>query len=154
MMMICDAQIRPATCQDLDALAALERGCRLHPWTAGMFREELENRHAHLELLMLDGELAGYICYHLFLGELSVLNLATACAFRRRGVARTLLAHALAACGTGEGVRALLEVRVGNTAARTLYQKCGLRVIGLRKGYYSDGEDALVMAKDLSETVS
>ena len=33
-------------------------------------------------------------------------------------------------------------------------QKCGFRVIGLRKGYYSDGEDALVMAKDWSETVS
>ena len=153
-MTICGAQIRPATCQDLDALAALERDSRLHPWTAGMFREELENPHAHLDLMLLDGELAGYICYHLFLEELSVLNLATACAFRRCGVARTLLAHALATCGSGEGARALLEVRVGNTAARALYHGCGFRVIGLRKGYYSDGEDALVMAKDLSETAS
>ena len=44
------------------------------------------------------------------------------------------------------GVNALtLEVRVSNTAAIKLYENFGLKSVGRRKGYYEDGEDALIM---------
>ena len=42
-----------------------------------------------------------------------------------------------------------LEVRKSNLVAQKLYQKMGFNVLSQRKGYYSDGEDALVMAKEL-----
>jgi ribosomal-protein-alanine N-acetyltransferase len=39
-----------------------------------------------------------------------------------------------------------LEVRMGNQAARALYERFGFAPAGIRKGYYAEvGEDALVM---------
>ena len=40
-----------------------------------------------------------------------------------------------------------LEVRVGNTTAQRFYRRLGYRDIFQIEGYYSNGEDALVMMK-------
>lgn len=42
-----------------------------------------------------------------------------------------------------------LEVRVSNRGAIHLYEKFGMHRVGVRKGYYRDGEDAYVYAKTL-----
>jgi len=42
-----------------------------------------------------------------------------------------------------------LEVRVSNTPAISLYEKLGFRVVGRIPRYYSDGEDAYIMARPL-----
>lgn len=38
-----------------------------------------------------------------------------------------------------------LEVRAGNLAARRLYRHLGFRDLGVRRGYYGPGQDAIVM---------
>jgi len=38
-----------------------------------------------------------------------------------------------------------LEVRVGNRQALTFYKRYGMRIIGKVKGFYKNGEDALVL---------
>jgi len=38
-----------------------------------------------------------------------------------------------------------LEVRVSNERAIALYKKCHFKSVGIRRQYYSDGEDALIM---------
>lgn len=43
-----------------------------------------------------------------------------------------------------------LEVRKSNTHAISLYERSGFGVIGRKIGYYADGEDALVMQKQLT----
>ncbi len=42
-----------------------------------------------------------------------------------------------------------LEVRASNEAALKIYKKFLFKEIGQRKGYYSNGEDALVFLRDL-----
>ena len=44
---------------------------------------------------------------------------------------------------------AWLEVSGGNAAAIKLYQNLGFEEAGTRRGYYSDGSDALIMRKHL-----
>lgn len=39
----------------------------------------------------------------------------------------------------------LLEVRASNSPALALYTSLGFERVGLRKRYYSDGEDAVLM---------
>ena len=140
-------EIRPATVADLPAILAVERSCYDQPWSDRQFRDELVNIYGHIDLLLADGELAGYHCWWLLCGELHVLNLATAPAFRRRGVAAKLLQTALAAAARQGLERALLEVRAGNEPAISLYRRFGFRESGRRRRYYADGEDALLMER-------
>ena len=81
--------------------------------------------------------------------EAELLRVAVDPARRGEGLAKALLAAAEAELAP-LGIRDLhLEVRVSNAAARALYEACGWRASGLRKGYYRDGEDAALYAKRL-----
>ncbi len=93
---------------------------------------------------------AGYLCVWILAEEMHIMNLATHPCYRRMGVARTLLEHAIAHSAK-IGVRnGILEVRSRNTAARCLYDSLGFRAVGIRRGYYTDtGDDALVMVKEI-----
>ncbi len=66
--------------------------------------------------------------------------------FQRRGIGRALL-HA---CEARLGVpRARLTVRISNIAAISLYEKEGYATTEIWSRYYSDGEDGMVMEKNL-----
>lgn len=137
--------IRDMSPADIDQVAAIERLCHSHPWSAELFRRELDNPLATVDLLWFDAQLAGYLCSWLVCGELNILNVATAPAFRRRGVAATLLRHVFER-NRAQGVeRAFLEVRVSNVGAIALYRSFGFRTVSRRQHYYADGEDAVIM---------
>ncbi|NIQ95916.1 MAG: GNAT family N-acetyltransferase, partial [Desulfuromonadales bacterium] len=55
------------------------------------FRAELENPCSHIDLLISDDKIAGYICSWEIAGELEIQNIATGPDFRRRGFAEQLL---------------------------------------------------------------
>ena len=77
--------------------------------------------------------------------EAEILTLAVLPAARRAGLGRALLAAA-AAEAAARGARALfLEVAAGNQPARALYVAAGFVAVGLRRRYYPDGQDALVL---------
>jgi ribosomal-protein-alanine N-acetyltransferase len=139
--------IRPATHADLQTLWAIEQECYAQGWSREQLRLELEQPAGALDLCCVGPRIAGYICYWLIAGELQILNVATASAFRRRGVAALLLEHALSRCASRGLDSAWLEVRAGNTAAIALYQRFGFVVEGRRPAYYRDGEDALLMGR-------
>ena len=48
-------------------------------------------------------------------------------------------------------VSAFLEVRASNCAARALYEKLGFREIYVRRRYYGNGENAVIMRKEYQE---
>jgi len=87
----------------------------------------------------------------LIIDEAHVATIATHPDFRRQGIGRKLLFHALMAA-KAEGARtALLEVRVSNLAAQEMYRKFGFVEVNRRPHYYSDnGEDAILMTADLT----
>lgn len=79
--------------------------------------------------------------------ELHVLNVATAPASRRRGLAARLLDRALAYAAEHHIRILLLEVRRSNEPAIALYRRYGFSIFRVRRGYYADnGEDAIEMA--------
>jgi [ribosomal protein S18]-alanine N-acetyltransferase len=139
--------IRPMTVKNLAAVIELENMAQPRPWSETSFREELNNPFSTVNLLWQGDEVAGYICYHILVKELNILNLVTALPFRRRGVARFLLEAAMSNAFRKKVEKGFLEVREGNLAAISLYASCGFQCLMRRKNYYSDGEDALVMER-------
>ena len=65
---------------------------------------------------------------------------------RRGGGIGRLLVEAVIGEARGTWARTMfLEVRAGNVAARRLYRLLGFRDLGVRRGYYGPGQDAIVM---------
>lgn len=70
-------------------------------------------------------------------------------AFRNKGYAKELLVFSENHLKTLGVEKIFLEVRASNTPARNLYSQNGYSEISIRKKYYSDNEDAVVMAKEI-----
>jgi len=145
-----DLLIRPMLAGDLDRVAALESASHDHPWSMELFRRELANPVARIDLLLTGAVLVGYLCSWLVAGELEIQNVVISVRFRRQGLAERLIGQALTRARAEGAIRALLEVRAGNAPALGLYRKLGFVACGLRRSYYPDGEDAVLMTCDLA----
>lgn len=125
------------------------------PWTLSSFQYEMnENPYANLfGVRLADGPIVGFGCVWVVDQELRINNLAIHPRHRGRGIAGRLL-ESLLQFGASQGcVEATLEVRPTNAAALRIYGRAGFRVVGRRRGYYSDThEDALVMTLSLNPT--
>ena len=142
--------VSPMTEQDLPAVLAIEAASFPVPWTEVMFRAEFGRDFAFCRVIR-DGAIAvAYAIFWVTTDELNLHILAVDPAQRGRGLGVALM-DAMHAEAIRHGARrALLEVRVSNASAIALYARCGYASIGRRRGYYqNDGEDALVMARDL-----
>ena len=99
------------------------------------------------------GTLVGYAGGWVVDGDVQILKVGTDPAWRRRGIARELLAHVAADARNLGAQTVSLEVRAGNEGAQALYKALGLASVGTRPRYYSDREDALIMQGDLAALV-
>lgn len=138
---------------DLDAVMEIERLSFVTPWVRQAFADEIERPWARLEILRdrASGRAIGFCNYWLVADELHILNIAVHPDFRQQGHAATLVNHVLAVGREGKAHVVLLEVRVSNHAARSLYRKFGFREVGMRPKYYADnGEDAVLMDLEMT----
>ncbi len=140
--------VREAIHADIPALCALEAECFSLPWSAAAFEDFFKNGCSRCLVAEMNDSIVGYVGMNLISGEGEITNLAVTESARGRGVA-TRLMDALAKT---EGLcRLMLDVRVSNVPARSLYEKCGFTVDGIRKNFYSHPrEDAVLMSREIT----
>ena len=96
-----------------------------------------------------DGKkLIGAITVSRSFDDADIEGVVTDSEFRKHGVASELIDRAQVELEKLGVKRALLEVRENNIVARSLYKKKGFTELSVRKKYYSDGENAVVMVKE------
>ncbi len=69
--------------------------------------------------------------------------------FRRRGLAKQLMAYAESFVKNKGINKIFLEVRQSNSSAICLYESLGFKKVSVRKNYYSNSENAIVYAKEI-----
>jgi ribosomal-protein-alanine N-acetyltransferase len=144
--------LRAAQPGDVRALALAEVECFSDPWPEAFFVSELF-APARFQRILVDpaGNLVAYLFTAWQYLDLHILKVATLPRHRRRGFGRMLMHiaedHALERAGES----LTLEVRSANIAAISLYETLGYRHAGVRRGYYQDGKDAMVMTKRVEE---
>ena len=139
--------VRPMRPADMDGVMAVEHDSFLTPWSRAAFEEELaQNRLARYIVAEENGIIVGYAGTWLVINEAHVTNVAVSGQRRREGIGRLLMTK-LMELSRESGMESMtLEVRVSNTAARSLYQELGFVEAGLRRNYYSETkEDALIL---------
>lgn len=137
--------LRAAEAADVNALWEIERLSFSSPWSKAALEETLlESLRGNCVAVIVaqdeNEEIKGFIIYSLVQGEAEIYDIAVSPIFRRKGVGEAMIKAVLENCRRG-----FLEVRESNLPARELYKKMGFKAAGVRKKYYSDGENAVVM---------
>ena len=143
--------IRKATVEDLEELYLIETICFrerrfqrehilwiLHHPNAAIYIDREERTRGTLMLLF-----EGDVC--------RVLSLAVHPAYRRQGIGRSLMALAEDYARRKNITVVMLEVSTQNSAAIDFYKKLGYENTGFLSHYYSWGEDAYSMSKNLAQ---
>ena len=136
------------TLQDLPALAALEAACfPADAWTESALASHLRSESGYAILFEKDGEPLGFLTGSCIPPEGELYRIATLPAHRGEGIAEALISTFFADLAKRGCDSIYLEVRESNTAARRLYEKHGMQVVGRRKLYYdAPKEDAILYA--------
>lgn len=143
------ATLREMRREDLTAVLEIERRSFARPWSRPFFEKELATPCARLTVAVEEGPLrdtiVGYTCSWRVTDEVHLLDFAVHPERRGLGLGRTLLQSLVEQARAGRARVVFLEVRAGNVVARRLYRQLGFHDLGIRRGYYGPGQDAVVM---------
>ena len=129
----------------IHAIVAIEQACFRDPWSAGVIEECFAQSHYIWETYSVNGQVVAYACASISFEEGEILRIGVLPAYRRQGIGKQVLMRILTHLQALGAEKVFLEVRASNEAAQGLYGKMGFAIIGTRKGYYSGGEDAVIM---------
>ncbi len=144
-------RLAPMRPQDIPLVRAIELEVFPTPWPANAYQREIDgNRSAHYLCLWRQADLVAYGGIWCVGEESHVTTIGVRRQDQGRGYGKAMFAS-LVNLSYSLGANFIsLEVRPGNEPAIHLYESFGFKVIGRRRGYYTDnGEDALVMWSDL-----
>ena len=136
--------VRNLTPEHLQACLGLDRASLGGLWSAAQWQTELADpRRPGMGIWQADTLLAMASGW-LVVDELHITLVAVAPGQRRQGLGRQVLEELLVVARHQGAQHATLEVATTNGAAVALYRSLGFRDAGLRRGYYRNGDDALI----------
>ena len=135
----------PMKREHIDGMVEIEEQCFNSGYGRKTFEKELENKIAKYFVALDNDKVVGYAGFWNACGVADIIDVATHTEWRRKGIGQGLVKRLIDQC-QNDGVCELnLEVRVSNTAAIGLYEKMGFSMVGMRKNYYENKEDAYLM---------
>ena len=114
-------------------------------WSVDQFWRELSGRTRDYVVAEVDRGVVGYAGISTIAPDCDLQTIAVDPAQRGAGIAARLLQTMLNRARGRGATSMILEVRADNARAKALYQRNGFDVIAMRRAYYGDGSDALIM---------
>ena len=143
-------KINKASLSDLDALLILEKECFISPWQETNLKYEIsENPVGKFYVLKDEEKIIGFCDYWITFDNATICQICVSKKYRQKGYASLMLQRIIDECKSNRLDNINLEVRENNVNARNLYKKFGFAEILLKKQYYSNGDNAVYMIKEL-----
>lgn len=144
--------IRGMEITDLERVTALEKEAFTQPWSANTLASELlENCFSYCSVIEQEGRVSGFAIYWRIAEEGHLIRIAIDAPLRGRGLGRQYLAWLIRDMKRNQVENIYLEVRQSNYPALRMYEHAGFQNVGVRKKYYVNGEDAVLMSLSLKE---
>jgi len=146
--------------KDLERVVYINRTCLPENYVDQFFIDLYERFPETFIVAEEDGEIVGYIMCRIemglsnfgfsgFIKKGHIVSLAVMPGYRRKSVGQALVSRAMEGMRFYNARQCFLEVRVTNMPAISLYKKLGFKILRTIRGYYSDGEDAYLMTREL-----
>src|SRR3990167_3361200 len=135
--------IRIAIQDDLPEMIAILQTSS-QDWSASLLEDSFFENYIHW-VICFEDEIKGFVIIRKNFDAWEIMQIVIDFQYQRQGLATRLLRFVMDEAKKKSMERIQLEVRQSNTRAIALYLRCGFHEVGLRKRYYPDGEDALLM---------
>ena len=142
---------RPMEESDLDVVMYLENTCFLAPWGLKELMYEL-NDNPVSSLWVIESStvgVVGFIDYWITFDSATIAQICINPVYRKRGLGISLLQEAFKDCKAHKVRSITLEVREHNVPAIRLYERFGFKNVLLKEKYYTNGDNAIYMIKEM-----
>lgn len=141
--------IRQARIEDIQQMLVIEQTFGKDAWNKQQFLSELTNEYATYIVALDQQTIVGYCGEVSMIDQADIQTIAVSPLYRSQGIGYQLLSSMIGHLKSENIKEIFLEVDVTNHIAIALYQKFKFQTIGKRKNYYANGNDALVMRKEI-----
>lgn len=118
-------------------------------WSIDVLKNDFMEEHSKYIVAKVDNEIVGFAGIKIILDEADIMNIVTRVDKRGNGIGSLLLKNLIDLASILNCVCINLEVNETNIPAIHLYEKYHFNRIGLRKKYYNNTDNAILMKKEL-----
>ena len=140
--------VRKMEFRDIKKVVELEEKYLLESLGEKLLASELSEKNNGVSFYVIENDdvVIGYIGRYYFLQEAEVLNFVVDESYQRQGYGQKLFDKMVE--DMKDVKKITLEVRASNIKGINFYTKNGFKQVGVRKKYYKNGEDALLLLKE------
>lgn len=114
-------------------------------WNVTTLASELKNPNSSYWVAKQDNKIVGFAGIWISVDDIHLTNIVTKKDKRHQGIANHLLEELINLSMKKQKTSLTLEVNENNSNAIALYEKYNFKKIGLRKNYYYQNENAIIM---------
>lgn len=143
-------KISAMTLPDLDSISDILT-CEFDDfWNYNLFKSELENKNSMYIVAKLNNQIVGFAGIWFSVDDIHITNIVVKKNCRNQKIGSLMLNNLIELCENRTQKSITLEVNSNNIPAQKFYQKFGFKNVGIRKKYYNNTEDAIIMTKTLN----
>ena len=143
-------KISAMTLPDLDSISDILT-CEFDDfWNYNLFKSELENKNSMYIVAKFNNQIVGFAGIWFSVDDIHITNIVVKKNCRNQKIGSLMLNNLIELCENRTQKSITLEVNSNNIPAQKLYQKFGFKNVGIRKKYYNNTGDAIIMTKTLN----
>ena len=143
-----EIKILPLEVKNVDDVISIQNNLNIHILSKENILNDLNNSNFKCLMAIYKEEIIGYISFsHIF--DIEIESIIVKSSYQRQGIGTLLLKYVFNFSKENKINNVFLEVRKSNLAAISLYKKMGFKIISIRKKYYENTEDALILKRQL-----
>lgn len=114
-------------------------------WSYNILKQELENGKSKYFVAKQENEIVGFAGILLIIDQVNIMNIVVKKDKRNFGIGSLLLEEIIRYSKIHNATSITLEVNEKNIPAIKLYKKYGFKQVGLRRKYYNNEDNAILM---------
>lgn len=114
-------------------------------WSPEVLKGELNNENSQYIVAKIDNEIVGFAGIWKSVDDVHITDIVVKRDFRKKGIGSLLLQKLITLTKELKFNELTLEVNYNNEVAKKLYLKFGFKELGIRKKYYNNTDDAIIM---------
>ena len=144
-------ELSEMTLSDLDTIQDILVSEFDNFWSANILRNELQNPNSKYIVAKFNNTIVGFGGIWKAVDDIHITDIVVKKFQRNNGIGSAILSKLIEISKFDKDIKALtLEVNSNNIPAQKLYEKFDFKRVGIRKKYYNNTDDAIIMTKQLN----